>query len=148
VYNDVTSLSMFEIPYLLSKLTVDLLMKRNVITVTEDTPLEAVSLFVDAIQQADVRAIIQGWDVGMKQLTLPPTIYPARSLPHSWLLPHCAGVVHHGGYGTTSAGLRAGIPALVIPHITDQFFWSQKVHELGVGLPPIARGKLDCTQKI
>lgn len=60
MYNDVTSLSMFEIPYLLSKLTVDLLMKRNVITVTEDTPLEAVSLFVDAIQQADVRAIIQG----------------------------------------------------------------------------------------
>ena len=60
MYNDVTSLSMFEIPYLLSKLTVDLLMKRNVITVTEDTPLEAVSLFVDAIQQTDVRAIIQG----------------------------------------------------------------------------------------
>ena len=49
MYNEVTSLSMFEIPYLLSKLTVDLLMKRNVITVTEDTPLEAVSLFVDAI---------------------------------------------------------------------------------------------------
>jgi hypothetical protein len=40
-------------------------------------------LFVDAIQQADVRAIIQGWDVGMKQLTLPPTIYTARSLPHN-----------------------------------------------------------------
>jgi CBS domain-containing protein len=50
---------MFEIPYLLSKFTVDRLMKPNVITVTEDTPLEAVSLFVDAIQQADVRAIIQ-----------------------------------------------------------------------------------------
>ena len=60
MYNDVTSLNMFEIPYLLSKFTVDRLMKRNVITVTEDTPLEAVSLFVDAIQQADVRAIIQG----------------------------------------------------------------------------------------
>ena len=38
---------------------------------------------MDAIQQADVRAIIQGWDVGMKQLTLSPTIYAARSLAHN-----------------------------------------------------------------
>jgi sterol 3beta-glucosyltransferase len=79
----------------------------------------------------------------MKQLTLPPSIYAAGSLPHSWLMPRCAGVVHHGGYGTTAAGLRAGIPALVIPHIADQFYWGQQVHQLGVGLPFIPRPKLN-----
>lgn len=105
--------------------------------------LESASLFVNAIQQADVRAIIQGWEAGIKQLTLPPNIYATGSLSHSWLLPHCAGVVHHGGYGTTSACLRAGIPALVIPHIADQFYWGQRVHELGVGPQPIRRAKLD-----
>lgn len=105
--------------------------------------LESASLFVNAIQQANVRAIIQGWEAGIKQLTLPPNIYATGSLPHSWLLPHCAGVVHHGGFGTTAAGLRAGIPTLVIPHIADQFYWGQQVHELGVGPLPIRRAKLN-----
>ncbi len=105
--------------------------------------LETASLFMDAIQQAGVRAIIQGWDEGLAQLALPPTIYAAGSLPHSWLLPRTAGVVHHGGFGTTSAGLRAGIPSLVIPHLADQFFWGQRVHECGVGPPPIRRAGLD-----
>jgi UDP:flavonoid glycosyltransferase YjiC (YdhE family) len=105
--------------------------------------LESASLFVDAIRQAGVRAIIQGWEAGIRQLTLPSTIYAAGSLPHSWLLPRCAGVVHHGGYGTTAAGFRAGVPALVIPHVADQFYWGQKVCELGAGPQPIRRTELD-----
>jgi sterol 3beta-glucosyltransferase len=105
--------------------------------------LETARLFVDTIRQAGLRAIIQGWEVGMRQLTLPPTIYAAGSLPHSWLLPRSAGVVHHGGFGTTSAGLRAGIPALIIPHLVDQFYWGQRVYELGVGPQPIRRARLD-----
>jgi sterol 3beta-glucosyltransferase len=105
--------------------------------------LESVSLFVDALRQADVRAIIQGWEAGVRQLSLPANVYATGALPHSWLLPRCAAVVHHGGYGTTAAGFRAGIPALVIPHIADQFYWGQRVHELGVGPQPIRRTKLE-----
>ncbi len=107
--------------------------------------LESARLFVNAIQQADVRAIIQGWEPGIRQLTLPPTIFATGAQPHSWLMPRCAGVVHHGGYGTTSASLRAGKPALVIPHIADQFYWGQRVYELGVGPRPIRRTKLGPT---
>jgi UDP:flavonoid glycosyltransferase YjiC (YdhE family) len=106
---------------------------------------EVAGLFVDAIRRAGVRAIIQGWETAVRQLSLPPVIYTAGSLPHSWLLPRCAAVVHHGGFGTTAAGLRAGIPALVIPHIADQFFWAEIVHELGVGPQPIRRAKLSTT---
>jgi UDP:flavonoid glycosyltransferase YjiC (YdhE family) len=105
--------------------------------------VESVSLFVDAIQQAEVRAIIQGWEAGIKQLALPQSIYATGSLPHSWLLPHCSGIVHHGGYGTTAAGFRAGIPALVIPHLADQFYWGQRVFELGVGPQPVRRVNLE-----
>jgi sterol 3beta-glucosyltransferase len=79
----------------------------------------------------------------MRELMLPPTVYSAGSLPHSWLLPRSAGVVHHGGFGTTAAGLRAGIPALVIPHLADQFYWGQRVYELGLGPQPIRRTMLD-----
>jgi len=49
----------------------------------------------------------------------------------------------HGEFGTTFAGLRAGIPALVIPHIADQFYWGQHLHQLGVGAPFIPRPRLN-----
>ncbi len=105
--------------------------------------LETANLFTEGIRRAGVRAIVQGWDEGIAELSLPPTIHHAGSLPHSWLLPRAAGLVHHGGFGTTAAGFRAGIPHLVIPHVADQFYWGQHVRELGVGLPPIRRPKLN-----
>jgi sterol 3beta-glucosyltransferase len=104
--------------------------------------LEAAQITLAAVQQAGVRAIIQGWDEPMRQITIPNAVFHAGSVPHDWLLERVSGLVHHGGFGTTSAGLRAGIPALVIPHIIDQFIWGQKVAELGVGPQPIARAKL------
>ncbi len=108
----------------------------------DEDALENAQLFTGAIQQAEIRAIIQGWDAGMKQLKLPDTIYASGALPHNWLLPRCAGIIHHGGFGTTSAGLRAGVPHLVLPSIADQFYWGQRVHQLGVGLPFIPRPRL------
>jgi len=104
---------------------------------------EAVNLFVSAIQQVEIRAIIQGWQTAVKQSALPPNIFTSGSLPHGWLLSRCQGIVHHGGYGTTAAGFRAGIPALVIPHIADQFYWGQRVYDLGVGPKPIRRTRLE-----
>ena len=104
--------------------------------------LEAAQITLSAVEQAGVRAIIQGWDESMKQLQIPPSVFHAGSVPHDWLLQRSAGLVHHGGFGTTASGFRAGIPALVIPHIIDQFIWGQKVAELGVGPQPIPRKKL------
>lgn len=103
---------------------------------------EATHITLEAIQQVGVRAIIQGWDEPMKRIHLPQSIYHADSVPHDWLLERASGLVHHGGFGTTAAGFRAGIPSLVIPHIIDQFIWGQKVAELGVGPQPIPRPKL------
>jgi UDP:flavonoid glycosyltransferase YjiC (YdhE family) len=57
-------------------------------------------------------------------------------------LTRASGLVHHGGFGTTASGFRAGIPSLVIPHIIDQFICGQKVAELGVGPKSISRAKL------
>ena len=105
--------------------------------------LENARMFTEAIQQTGVRAVVQGWQSGFRQYSPPASIFVAGSLPHSWLLPQCVGLVHHGGFGTTSAGLRAGIPALVIPHIADQFYWGQRLYELGVAVSPIARTKLN-----
>lgn len=104
--------------------------------------LKTARLFVEAIRESGIRAIIQSWSSELKQFDLPPTIFSAGSVPHEWLLAHAGGIVHHGGFGTTAAGFRAGIPTLIIPHIADQFFWASHVKRLGVGLQPIPKTKL------
>jgi len=97
---------------------------------------------LEGLRQAGVRAIVQGWDAVLKDLDLPETIYSAGSLPHAWLFDQVSAVVHHGGFGTTAAVLRAGVPGIVVPHIIDQFYWGKRVFELGVGPKYISRGQL------
>jgi hypothetical protein len=104
--------------------------------------LASARIAIETVKQAGVRAVIQGWDAALKQLDLPSNIFHAASIPHDWLLPRASGLIHHGGFGTTAAGFRAGIPMLVIPHIIDQFIWGGKVAQLGVGPQPIPRPKL------
>jgi sterol 3beta-glucosyltransferase len=53
-----------------------------------------------------------------------------------------AALVHHGGAGTTAAGLRAGVPGVIIPSFGDQFFWGSQLQKLCVGAKPIPRKKL------
>jgi sterol 3beta-glucosyltransferase len=65
-----------------------------------------------------------------------------QAVPHQWLLPYCRMIIHHGGAGTTSAGLLAGIPNIVIPHTADQPFWGNRIHGIGVGPKPISITKL------
>lgn len=62
--------------------------------------------------------------------------------PHGWLFPRTAAVVHHGGAGSTAAGLRAGRPSLIAPFLGDQPFWGAQVHRIGAGPEPLSRKKL------
>jgi UDP:flavonoid glycosyltransferase YjiC (YdhE family) len=53
---------------------------------------------------------------------------------HSAVFPACRAVVHQGGAGTTAAGMRAGVPALILWHpINDQQIWADAVTRLKVG---------------
>ena len=52
-------------------------------------------------------------------------------VPHHWLFPKAACVVHAGGSGTTAATLRAGVPSVVVPHILDQFVWGGLLRDCG-----------------
>jgi UDP:flavonoid glycosyltransferase YjiC (YdhE family) len=54
-----------------------------------------------------------------------------------------AAVVHHGGAGTTAAGLRAGTPTVVVPYFFDQPFWGRRIQDLGAGPAPVPRKRLD-----
>ncbi len=100
-------------------------------------------LVITALQQAGHRGVLAtGWSGLSAEIALPPEVYRLDSAPHSWLFPRMAAVVHHGGAGTTAAGLRAGVPSVLIPHGNDQFAWGRRVQELGVGTRPIPRKRL------
>lgn len=97
---------------------------------------------VEALRQANARGIIAtGWGA-MAGGNLPDTIFEIDEAPHDWLFPRTAAVVHHGGAGTTAAGLRAGKPTVICPFIGDQPFWGRRVHETRVGPVAIPQKKL------
>jgi len=105
-------------------------------------PEETAAIVVEALARTGQRAVLQaGWG-GLRASRVPDSVYMLDSAPFAWLFPRMAAVVHHGGAGTTAAGLRAGVPSIVVPFFADQFFWGQRVAELGVGPAPIARKKL------
>jgi sterol 3beta-glucosyltransferase len=78
----------------------------------------------------------------LKASDLPESVYMAESIPHDWLFPQVAAVVHHGGAGTTAAGLRAGKPSIICPFMADQPFWGKLVYQRGVGPEPIPQNHL------
>jgi len=83
-----------------------------------------------------------GWHGLSQNVQLPDSVFTVESVPHTWLFPQVAAVVHHGGAGTTAAGIRAGVPSIIVPHSVDQPMWGQRIAELGVGPQPIPRKQL------
>jgi sterol 3beta-glucosyltransferase len=93
-----------------------------------------------AVTRAGVRAVVQsGWaELG----PVGDDILLVGDLPHEWLFPRTAAVVHHAGAGTTGAGLRAGVPAVPVPVLVDQPFWAARLHRLGVAPHPLPLNEL------
>lgn len=93
-----------------------------------------------ALRSAGMRGVVHsGWArlqcAGDDVLTI-------DDVPHSWLFPQTAAVVHHGGAGTAAAALRAGVPSIPVAGIVDQPFWSHRLHRLGAGTRPLQRNAL------
>jgi sterol 3beta-glucosyltransferase len=96
-----------------------------------------------ALKQTHQRGIIlSGWG-GIQSEPSDSHVFYLDAAPHDWLFPRCTTLVHHGGAGTTGAGLRAGLPNIIIPHAGgDQAFWGKRVAEIGAGPFPIPVKKL------
>jgi vancomycin aglycone glucosyltransferase len=50
------------------------------------------------------------------------------------LLRRVAAIVHHGGSGTTTQAMQAGVPQVVVPHEFDQPYYAERVAALGIGI--------------
>jgi UDP:flavonoid glycosyltransferase YjiC (YdhE family) len=94
------------------------------------------------VERAGARVVLlRGWG-GLGEGELPPWAHVVDEVPHAWLFPRMAAIVHHGGAGTTGASLRSGVPSVLVPLFADQPFWGERVRALGVGPAPIMRTQL------
>ena len=110
----------------------------------DHNPETLTKLVLDAVARTGQRVILDiGWG-GLRTLELPDWAFAvgSDSAPHDWLLPQVKAAVHHGGTGTTFAGLRAGLPTVIIAAFGETFFWGQRIADIGVGLPPIPKKEL------
>jgi sterol 3beta-glucosyltransferase len=109
-------------------------------SIVVSNPKEMTQAIVDSVVEADVRCILnKGWSERLGgsskiEVELPPEIYNAGSLPHDWLFPQIDAAVHHGGSGTTGATLKAGLPTIIKPFFGDQFFYANRVEDIGAGI--------------
>lgn len=107
-----------------------------------DDPAALTKTVVESVLKADVRCILsKGWsdrletkDASKPEIPLPSEIFQIQAAPHDWLFKQMDAAVHHGGSGTTGASLRAGIPTIIKPFFGDQFFFAQRLEDLGVGI--------------
>jgi sterol 3beta-glucosyltransferase len=96
---------------------------------------------VGALARTGLRAVVAtGWG-GIAGFT-GDNVHVVDAVPHSWLFPRVAAVVHHGGSGTTHEGLRWGRPSVVCPLSLDQPFFGARVQALGAGPAPIRQKRL------
>ncbi|HEX2573195.1 MAG TPA: glycosyltransferase [Polyangia bacterium] len=97
---------------------------------------------VGALTRLGRRAILQaGWNP-LGQTHLPPNFLRVDYVPHDWLFPRAACVVHHGGAGTTAAVTRAGVPHMVVHHLADQPYWAQLLYQQGLAARPLHHRQL------
>lgn len=97
-------------------------------------------LVVEALRLSGQRGVIgAGW-AGLA--TKAENVLAVHDIPHRWLFPRMAAVVHHGGAGTTAAGFRAGVPSVICPFFADQPGWAAVAREIGVGATPVPRRRL------
>ena len=100
-------------------------------------------IMLEAIRRARIRAVLlAGWG-GLSRSDLPENTLMVGEVPHDWLFSRSAAVIHHGGSSTTAAGLRAGLPSLVVPFGFDQYLWGRRIARLGAGPEPIPHDALE-----
>ena len=111
-------------------------------SMSSDDEEDLTGLVFAALRSLGLRGILAtGWG-GLSPAQLPPDMLMLDWVPHDWLFPRTAAVIHHGGAGTVATALRCGVPQVVVPFFGDQHFWGQRIHRLAVAPPPVPRRRL------
>lgn len=98
-----------------------------------ESPGDAVAMIARVCAELGERALISSgtWELG--ELAVPEHVKLVGAVNHGAVFPLCRAVVHHGGAGTTAAGMRAGVPTLVLWVGADQPFFANQIKRLKIG---------------
>lgn len=113
-------------------------------SIVVDNPNALTRMIFDAVAATGVRALVsKGWGgLGVDSVGIPENVFMLGNCPHDWLFKHVSAVVHHGGAGTSAAGITLGKPTVVVPFFGDQPFWGAMIANAGAGPAPIPYKKL------
>ncbi len=94
---------------------------------------DTVAMISAACAELGERALIYSGASDCSGVSRPDHVKLVGPLDFAGIFPGCRAVVHHGGAGTTAAGLRAGLPTLILWDVADQPLWAAQVKRLKVG---------------
>lgn len=112
-------------------------------SIVDPAPEERDRIIAESLRSCGERAVVlSGWTnsalaQGQEHL------HHANWIPLPWLLGKTRGIIHHGGAGTVSEAIRAGVPSVTVPYSGEQKFWGSRLHQLGGAARPIPRLKLN-----
>ena len=109
-----------------------------------DDPNKMTEMIFEAVRITGQRVLLsKGWGgMGAEEMGVPEGVFMLGNVPHDWLFERVSAVVHHGGAGTTAAGITAGKPTVVVPFFGDQPFWGSMVARAGAGPEPLPHKEL------
>ncbi len=112
-------------------------------SMTAHEPEKTTRIVLEAAKLAGQRIVLSsGWAKLGSERELNPDCYVVGNCDHTMLFPKMAAIVHHGGSGTTATAARAGVPQIIIPHMTDQYYFAEQVPKLGIAPESIWRKHL------
>lgn len=98
-----------------------------------ESAADTLAMIGAACAQLGERALISAAGTDFRNVSHFDHVKVVNAMNFATVLPACRALVHHGGAGTTNAGLRAGLPTLVLWTLPDQAIWAARVKRLKLG---------------
>ena len=102
-------------------------------SVAVESAVDTLAMIGAACAQLGERALVCAAGTDYSKVPHFEHVKVVGAMHYAAVFPACRAVVHHGGAGTSNAGLRAGVPALILWTLPDQALWAARVKRLKVG---------------
>lgn len=102
-------------------------------SIAVESAADTLAMISGACAQLGQRAMVCSGGTNFTGVPHFDNVKVVKAVSYAATFPACRAVVHHGGAGTTAAGLRAGVPTLILSTDLDQTLWGVRVKRLKVG---------------
>ncbi len=97
------------------------------------SPADTIAMISAVCTRLGERAIVGAGGTDFGELPREDHVKVVGQVNYATIFPVCRAIVHHGGSGTLAAGLRAGVPQLILWTLPDQPFFAAQLRRLKVG---------------